>query len=121
MGKGDKKSRRGKIILGSYGVRRPRKKTDKPVIKQVKVVEEKELKVTKPVKEKKEVKEVKDVKVAKERVEVKAEVKTETKASKAETKAPKAETKAPKAAKVKKEVIEEQPAKEPKPKKEKKS
>ena len=26
MGKGDKKSRRGKIILGSFGVRRPRKK-----------------------------------------------------------------------------------------------
>ncbi|TVR71226.1 MAG: 30S ribosomal protein THX [Marinilabiliales bacterium] len=27
MGKGDKKTRRGKIIKGSYGVRRPRKKT----------------------------------------------------------------------------------------------
>ncbi|MDB2342056.1 30S ribosomal protein THX [Flavobacteriaceae bacterium] len=26
MGKGDRKSRRGKIIKGSYGVRRPRKK-----------------------------------------------------------------------------------------------
>jgi 30S ribosomal protein S31 len=26
MGKGDKKSRRGKIIIGSFGVRRPRKK-----------------------------------------------------------------------------------------------
>jgi ribosomal small subunit protein bTHX len=26
MGKGDKKSKRGKIIIGSYGVRRPRKK-----------------------------------------------------------------------------------------------
>lgn len=25
MGKGDKKSRRGKIVIGSYGVRRPRK------------------------------------------------------------------------------------------------
>ncbi|MDP2423126.1 MAG: 30S ribosomal protein THX [Bacteroidales bacterium] len=38
MGKGDKKSRRGKIILGSYGVRRPRRKpgyqhTSKPVEK----------------------------------------------------------------------------------------
>jgi 30S ribosomal protein S31 len=30
MGKGDKKSKRGKIILGSYGVTR-RKKTNKPV------------------------------------------------------------------------------------------
>lgn len=26
MGKGDRKTRRGKITLGSYGVRRPRKK-----------------------------------------------------------------------------------------------
>lgn len=26
MGKGDKKTRRGKFFLGSYGVRRPRKK-----------------------------------------------------------------------------------------------
>lgn len=26
MGKGDKKSKRGKIVIGSYGVRRPRKK-----------------------------------------------------------------------------------------------
>ena len=31
MGKGDKKSKRGKISMGSYGVRRPRKKS-KPVI-----------------------------------------------------------------------------------------
>lgn len=30
MGKGDKKSKRGKITIGSYGVRRPRKK-NKPV------------------------------------------------------------------------------------------
>ena len=27
MGKGDKKSRRGKITMGSYGVSRPRKKS----------------------------------------------------------------------------------------------
>jgi len=26
MGKGDKKTKRGKIIIGSHGVRRPRKK-----------------------------------------------------------------------------------------------
>lgn len=26
MGKGDKKTKRGKIVIGSYGVRRPRKK-----------------------------------------------------------------------------------------------
>jgi len=30
MGKGDKKSRRGKIIIGTYGVRRRRKKHSKP-------------------------------------------------------------------------------------------
>jgi len=31
MGKGDKKTKRGKISMGSYGVRRPRKKST-PVI-----------------------------------------------------------------------------------------
>lgn len=31
MGKGDKKTKRGKIFMGTFGVRRPRKKT-KPVI-----------------------------------------------------------------------------------------
>jgi ribosomal small subunit protein bTHX len=39
MGKGDKKSRRGKIILGTYGVRRPRKTTIIPPAK-VKPAEE---------------------------------------------------------------------------------
>lgn len=29
MGKGDKKSRKGKIAMGSYGVTRPRKKATK--------------------------------------------------------------------------------------------
>ncbi len=32
MGKGDIKTRRGKIVNGSYGVKRPKKKA-KPVIK----------------------------------------------------------------------------------------
>lgn len=31
MGKGDKKSRKGKITMGSYGVTRPRKKAKKVV------------------------------------------------------------------------------------------
>ena len=31
MGKGDKKTKRGKISRGSYGVRRPRKKS-KPIV-----------------------------------------------------------------------------------------
>jgi 30S ribosomal protein S31 len=34
MGKGDKKSRRGKIVNGSYGVRRRKKKVVKVVVKK---------------------------------------------------------------------------------------
>jgi len=106
MGKGDKKTRRGKIIIGTFGVRRRRKKADKQEIKPSIVTSTKEVKEKKPVKEKAEVKEVKaaaevkDVKTAKEKA------------------APKA-SKAPKAVKEKKEVT--QTAVEPKPKKEKKS
>jgi len=33
MGKGDKKTRRGKIILGSYGVRRPKSTKNKVLVK----------------------------------------------------------------------------------------
>ena len=44
MGKGDKKTKRGKIIMGSYGKKRPRKDEKKPVIplkpKKAKVVKE---------------------------------------------------------------------------------
>jgi 30S ribosomal protein S31 len=53
MGKGDRKSRRGKIILGSYGVRRPRKNSFKPAVSAEKVTKEKEIKESKPVREKK--------------------------------------------------------------------
>jgi len=35
MGKGDKKTRKGKIIMGSYGKKRPRKVT-KPTVKKEK-------------------------------------------------------------------------------------
>ncbi len=48
MGKGDKKTKRGKIILGSHGVTRPRKKgnvTIKPMMA-------KEVQVDEPVKPK---------------------------------------------------------------------
>jgi ribosomal small subunit protein bTHX len=31
MGKGDKKTKRGKLFMGSYGVTRPQKSTPKPV------------------------------------------------------------------------------------------
>ncbi len=33
MGKGDKKSKRGKIIMGSYGVSRPKRKAASPTVK----------------------------------------------------------------------------------------
>jgi 30S ribosomal protein S31 len=55
MGKGDSKSRRGKIILGSYGVRRPRKKGFKIETKPETAIREK-----KPVKEAKEAPAVKE-------------------------------------------------------------
>ena len=54
MGKGDRKSRRGKIILGSFGVRRPRKEVRRsiieaaPAIKVEKIEVKPELKVTPP-------------------------------------------------------------------------
>jgi len=38
MGKGDRKTRRGKITLGTYGVRRPRKKKKSTIVN--KIVEE---------------------------------------------------------------------------------
>jgi len=51
MGKGDKKTKRGKIVIGSYGVRRARNKkkvtaplvkiNTEPKIKEIKVIEEK--------------------------------------------------------------------------------
>jgi len=77
MGKGDKKSKRGKIILGSYGIKRPRKKPDKPVIKLAKVTKEKAIKEVKPVKEVKEVKPVEEVKEVKPVKEVKLQSENE--------------------------------------------
>lgn len=47
MGKGDKKTRRGKIVIGSYGKLHPRKKHKAPVIK-TKVKDEVEEPVVKP-------------------------------------------------------------------------
>jgi ribosomal small subunit protein bTHX len=47
MGKGDKKSRRGKIILGSYGVRRPRSSKSQVIIKTETTPTEKVVKVKK--------------------------------------------------------------------------
>jgi len=48
MGKGDKKTKRGKIILGTYGVSRRRKKQNKQEIKPIEPVMEKVLKERNP-------------------------------------------------------------------------
>jgi ribosomal small subunit protein bTHX len=89
MGKGDKKSKRGKIVIGSFGIRRPRKKSYTPVKVdnaqvEAKAVQEKSavsevkdsdenavIKQSKPVKEKKEPKAEKSEKVAKPKKEQK--------------------------------------------------
>ena len=100
MGKGDKKSKRGKITLGSYGVRRLRKKSGKAMVAAVK---EKEEIVKTIVIEKKKVPEIAEAVV--EQVVIKEA----------------APVKAAKPAKEKKETKLEKPAKEPKAKKEKKA
>ena len=41
MGKGDKKTKKGKIVMGSYGVSRPRKTKDQPTAKVEKSQEKK--------------------------------------------------------------------------------
>lgn len=96
MGKGDKKSRRGKIILGTYGVRRPRKKADKASIKPQEVVTQQ-----RPAKDKKE------------------RPRTEAKESRTKEKVEKVE-RVEKAVKPEKTDKEIKAAKEPKAKKEKK-
>jgi len=60
MGKGDKKTKRGKILMGSHGVRRPRRKVvhelpAKALIEEVPVKVQKEKPVAKPKAEKEEV------------------------------------------------------------------
>ncbi len=61
MGKGDKKTRRGKILMGSYGVRRPKRKVKSvlppPValVPEIPVKAEKEKAHAKPKVEKEEV------------------------------------------------------------------
>lgn len=78
MGKGDKKTKRGKIIKGSYGVRRPKRKTSAapiPVKVKKKIVE----KVAEVVEEKAVVKKAPVKKVAAKKVEDKPIVEKETK------------------------------------------
>jgi len=47
MGKGDKKSKRGKIAMGTYGVNRPKKKQPQHVAPKVEKEEDKKAKKTK--------------------------------------------------------------------------
>ena len=74
MGKGDKKTKRGKIILGSYGVRR-RRKTNTVVFEKV-VKDNKEVKVVEPI----EI--VEEVKPAKEKKEKEPKKETSTSTTK---------------------------------------
>lgn len=84
MGKGDKKSKRGKIFMGSYGVNRPARKKKTEVL-PLEVKEPKIKKSTVAVEEPKEVKkEKKEPKVkattnADEQKEIKKEAKKDTK------------------------------------------
>jgi 30S ribosomal protein S31 len=90
MGKGDKKTKRGKIIMGSFGVRRPKRRKQtvvakiKPVVAKSKVVKAEEAEV---VKEKKKPV-VKKAAIEKKEVAVIAtpEKKTTRKPAKKETK-----------------------------------
>jgi len=95
MGKGDKKTRRGKLFQGSYGVRRRRKSGRKASVEAVVTVKPKESVEIPEIKEVKPPKEVKQVKVAKE-----------TKATKESTttKIPKEKTGAKKVSKPKKQA-----------------
>jgi ribosomal small subunit protein bTHX len=101
MGKGDKKTKRGKIIIGSTGVRRPRKKKRyKPVIVQKAEPKAKEIPEVKPVEL------VPEIAPVTEQVEEKAPKKAAVKKAAPKKQAEKAEEDAPKpkAAKTKKKV-----------------
>ena len=68
MGKGDKKTKRGKILMGSHGVRRPRRKSGR-VVPLVAIKEEKP---AEPIKEKATAK----PKPVKEEIQAEAQVDT---------------------------------------------
>jgi len=88
MGKGDKKSRRGKIVIKSFGVRRPRRK----IARVAPAVAVKEEKPAKPVKEKAPAKPKAETEVPKVEAPV-VELPKETEAKPAKKKsAPKAKT-----------------------------
>ena len=99
MGKGDKKTKRGKIIIGSYGVRRRKKKNVAIVVKkkpEAKIKEEKKVKPVEPVVE------VQATLVAEEKATKKTTAKKTTAKKVTAVKEPKEEK--PKAAKSKKKA-----------------
>ena len=71
MGKGDKKTRRGKIILGTYGVRRKRKKNAGIIAKSSGFAEDKEMRESKSRRGRKEAKEILPIKEGAEVKDVK--------------------------------------------------
>ncbi|QIG89786.1 30S ribosomal protein THX [Chryseobacterium sp. POL2] len=75
MGKGDQKSRRGKITNGSYGKRRPKKSNVAKVVTTVNADKETKVKATKPKAEKKVEKE--ETKVAEAKPKTTRKKKTE--------------------------------------------
>lgn len=112
MGKGDKKTKRGKIIMGSHGVRRPKAKprkfikTVKPPIEKAKKLKEAPLDIPPIVEEIKELApEVIETKKATPKAE---EIKKETKPKSEKKKAP-VKKAAPKKATAKKVEKKEKP------------
>lgn len=89
MGKGDKKTKRGKLFQGSYGIKR-RRNADKSSVKQEPPIKPKEVK--EPVKEVKEIKEVKDTKEVKAKATPPVKTAKHSTAVKKESKPKKPET-----------------------------
>jgi 30S ribosomal protein S31 len=73
MGKGDKKTKRGKLFQGSYGIRRPKKSVKKTSVNPLPVKTAEVKDAVKEVKDTKEVKDIREVKEAKAPRQPKAE------------------------------------------------
>ena len=120
MGKGDKKSKRGKIAIGSYGVRRPRKKSTPRYVptKSAKIKETIVKVVAEPIAEKVTMVETTLAAVVTKKPKVSKPKVAETKAEPA--KKPKAEKKPAAKPKAEKLTAKKEPAAKPKVKKAKK-
>jgi len=99
MGKGDKKTRRGKIVIGSFGVRRARKKKNgKPVVIQKSESKPQDIPELNPVVP------VPEIEPVTEQIEEKAPKKAAVKKAAPKKTAEKADKGEPKPAKTKKKV-----------------